>query len=151
MLDKLFSQTFELYPGETVQAMVAISGENISTGTLYPKIIVDVSYQIPGRKQRVEYSRTVTFSKIYDPKVHADVNMDLRSIESSLKSTASATVRTANYLDGCQVAEFDEIDLLARKSLRNDMCEVIETGKKVAVKDRSQTIRDCISKTSKTE
>lgn len=146
MLDKLFSQTFELYSNETVQAMVAISGENFSTGTLYPRIIVDVSYQIPGRKQQVEYSRTVTFSKIYDTKVHAEVKMDLRSIESSLKSTARATVRTANYLDGNQVAEFDEKDILAGKSLRNDMCEVIETGKKVTVKDHSHSIQDRISK-----
>lgn len=151
MLDNLFLQTYELYPNETVQAMVAISGENISTGTLYPRIIVDVSYQIPGRKQKVEYSRTVTFSKIYDTKVHADVNMDLRGIETSLKSTARATVRTANYLDGHQVAEFDELNILAGKSLRNDMCEVIETGKKVTVKDRSQTIQDCLSKMSKTK
>lgn len=147
MLDKLFSQTFELHPYETVQAMVALSGENAATGKLYPIVTVNVSYYIPGEKQgkRVKYSRTVSLSKIYDNKEHADVNMDLHEIKSSLKSTARASVRTANYLDGNQVCVFDEIDILANKSLRNDLCEAIKGNDEVIVCEESETINKTTS------
>jgi hypothetical protein len=124
MLDDLFSQSYDLYPNETIQAMVAISEENLTTGNLYPKIIVNVSYFIYGTK--VQYTRTVTFSKVYDTKVFADVNMDLKNVESSLRATARAAVRTANYLDGNQVAVFDELNILAGKSLKDDICSTIE-------------------------
>lgn len=129
-LDTLLSQPFELYPNETIQAMVAISGENMVTGALYPKITVDVSYYIYGGKKEVQYTRTVTFSKIYDTKVFADVNIDLRDVESSLKATARAAVRTANYLDGVQVTVSDELNILAGKSIKNDMCSAIEILRK---------------------
>ncbi len=121
MLDALFSQEYELYPNETIQAMVAISGENIATGTLYPKITINVSYYIYGTKTKVQYTRTITFSKVYDTKVLADVNMDLKDVESSLKATARATVRTANYLDGNQVSTFDELNAISDSSLAKDL------------------------------
>ena len=106
---------------------MAISGENITTGILNPKITVDVSYLIYGTKTKVQYTRTVTFSKVYDTKIFADVNMDLKDVESSLKATARAAVRTANYLDGNQVSVFDESNILAGKSLQNDMCSAIKS------------------------
>lgn len=130
ILDDLFSQSYDLYPNETIQAMVAISEENVDTGNLYPKITVNVSYCIYGTKMKVQYTRTVTFSKVYDAKIFADVNMDLKDVESSLKATARAAVRTANYLDGNQVTVFDELNILAGKSLKNDMCSAIESNKK---------------------
>jgi len=149
MLDDLFSQSYELYPNETIQAMVAISGENVTTGILYPKITVGVSYHIYGTKTKVQYPRTVTFSKVYDTKVFADINMDLKNVESSLMASARAAVRTANYLDGNQVAVFDELNILAGKSLQNDMCSAIESDKKEIVKDRTTTIEESLSKMGK--
>jgi hypothetical protein len=120
MLDALFSQEYELYPNETIQAMVAISGENVATGTLYPKITINISYHIYGTKIKVQYARTITFSKVYDSKVLADVNMDLKDVESSLKATARATARTANYLDENRVSTFDELNIISDSSLEKD-------------------------------
>lgn len=131
MLDDLFSQSYDLYPSETIQAIVAISGENVATGNLYPKIALDVSYNIYGTRTKIQYARTVTFSKIYDAKIFADVNMDMNDIEASLEATARASVRTANYLDGNQVAAFDKLNIVAGKSLKKDMCSAIESGKEV--------------------
>jgi len=146
LLDDLFSQTYDLYPNEKIQAMVAISEENIVTGNLYPMITANVSYYIYGTKTKIQHSRTVTFSKQYDIKIFADVNVDLKDVESSLKATARSAVRTANYLDGNQVTVFDELNILAGKSLKNDMYSAIESTKKEIIKDRTATIDECMSK-----
>lgn len=142
----MFSQLYDLYPNETIQAMVAVSEENLGSGNLYPKILVNVSYYIYGKKIKVQYTRTVTFSKVYDTKILADINMDLKDIEASLKATARAAVRTANYLDGNQVAVFDELNILAGKSLKNDMFSTKESTKKERKKDRIATIKKCLTK-----
>lgn len=34
---------------------------------------------------------------------------------------ARANLRTANYLDGCQVVPYDELNILAHKSLHDDL------------------------------
>jgi hypothetical protein len=146
MLDGLFSQSFELYPNETIQAKLAISGENIAIATLYTKITAKVSYHIYGTKTKVHYDRTITFSEVYDTKVFYDVNMDLKELESSLKDNTKETVRTANYLDGNQVAVFDELNIIAGKSLQNDISSAIESTKKEIIKDRTKTIEEYLSK-----
>ncbi len=125
-LDSLFSQSFDLYPNEKIQAMVAISGENIGTGKLYPKLTVRIIYYVFGTKSEIQYTRTVTFSDGYDTKIFADVGIDLDEITSYLGATARATVRTANYLDGTQVAVFDELNILAGASLKTDLCFAAE-------------------------
>ncbi|MFA0814590.1 MAG: hypothetical protein ACC608_02250 [Anaerofustis sp.] len=129
-LDDLFSQEHEMYPNETIQAIVAVSGENASTGFLYPKIRIGVLYRIYGTKTKVHYTRTITFSKVYDTNVIADVNIDLKNLEDSLRTTARAIVRTANYLDGKHVASYDEIEVFSEKSLQSDICSAIESTKK---------------------
>ena len=141
-LDQLFSQSFELFPNESVQAMVAISGENVSTGILYPKVSLDISYKIYKTKKNIRYSRSVTFSKVYDTKVLADVNMDLGKVESALAANARASVRTANYFDGNQVAVFDELNILAHKSLKNDMCSALGSTRQETVKDRTTVLEN---------
>lgn len=146
MLDSLFSQSYELYPTETIQAMVAISGENIGTGALYPKIKVEVSYFVYGTKTKVQYDRTITFSKVYDTKVFADVNMDLKEIESSLKSTARATVRAANYFDGNQVTIFDELNIISKNSLQNDLSLAAKPYKKRIVNNQATTLKKSYSR-----
>ncbi len=147
-LDKLFSQTFDLYPCESVQAMIALSGENMSTGSLYPTITLNISYEIPFQKRRVDYLRTVTFSKVYDNKVCADINVDLGRIEDLMYTAANSILRTANYLDGHQLAMIDRVNILTGKSFHNDLCDAIDTGRKVPVKSRSQTIHDSTSNQS---
>ena len=116
----LFSTKFELYPEEIVQSEVGISFQT-TVKSAFPQLALLVEYSIAGVKKKVKYSRTVTFAPAYDTKVIADINVDKREIEQSLKSISRASVRTANYLDGCQVAEFDELSILAGKTLRNDL------------------------------
>lgn len=117
---KLFETSFELYPEEAVQDKVAYLGSNISYSA-FPQITVEVTYNTYDTKRETSYSRTITYLQAYTGKISADVKLDTENIESSLKCISRATLRTANYLDGCQIAPFDEINLLAGKSLENDL------------------------------
>lgn len=117
---KLFDTTFELYPEEAVQDKIAFLGSNILYSA-FPQITVEVSYNAGNNKRKTSYLRTITYHPAYDKKVSAEVKMDTSNIESSLKCISRANLRTANYLDGHQIAPFDEINLLAGKSLENDL------------------------------
>ena len=120
----LFSMNFELYPEETVQSEVGMCFQTIVTSA-FPQLFLSVEYLIDGVKKKVEYNRTVTYAPAYDTKIIADINVDKREIEHSLKSISRASVRTANYLDGRQIAEFDELNIIAGQTLRNDLKNAI--------------------------
>lgn len=139
-LDALFQNTFELYPHEIVQGRVAMSGSNISTA-IFPKIFVHVSYVRADINRKNEYSRSVIFDGGYSRKVIADVEMDNHKMESDTDCIARAVVRIANYLDGHQIAKFDEIDLLADRSLQNDLASAMSTANKVPIVSREESIR----------
>ena len=119
-LGGMFKANFELYPEETVQSEIAILGSNIAFSA-FPKVTIDVSYTEGNQKKTISYTRTVSYHPAYDKKVSAEVKMDTDRIESSLGCISRAAVRTANYLDGHQIAPFDDINLLAGKSLENDL------------------------------
>ena len=140
--DGLFAMQFELYPDEVVQTEVCSTNDTILTKA-FPQLKLNVSYQDDGVKKKVVYQRTVTFAPAYDNKIVADVNLDLRKMESSISSISRAAVRTANYLAGRQVAAFDELNILAGKSLENDLRNAL--GKEeVPIKSCEQTIDECV-------
>lgn len=116
----LFATDFELYPEELVQTEVALCYDTICSQA-FPQLTLLVSYKQLGAKKSVNYTRTITYAPAYNSKILADVNLDTHNIESSLRHISRASVRTANYLDGHQVAEFDELDILSGKSLENDL------------------------------
>ena len=68
----------------------------------------------------------------------------MRQAEDSLKSIARATVRTANYLDGCQVAPFDELNILAGRSLKIDLLDVLHKELETVL-THSETILEALS------
>ena len=121
---KLFETSFELYPEEAVQDTVAYLGSNIMYSA-FPQITVKVTYNTSDSKRETSYLRTITYLQAYSSKIAADVKMDTDSIEKSLKCISRATLRTANYLDGCQIPPFDEVNILANKSLENDLHETL--------------------------
>lgn len=139
----LFKDSFELYPEETVQDVIARFGASLANNA-FPTVTIEVSYCADSQRKKHSYRRTVSFISAYTDKISADVNVDLRNIESSLNGIARADIRTANYLDGCQVAPFDELNILARKSLANDLHETL--GQKISpIKTREETIDDALS------
>lgn len=126
--DDLFKIHFELYPKETVQGRVAMSGENIAT-EIFPQITLHVSYTRSDTGTFKEYDRTVTYNCVHDEKAITNVTFKNSSIESDIDSIARANVRIANYLDGAQIAKFDKVDVLRGKSLKSDLAEVIKNEK----------------------
>lgn len=138
--DGLFSTVFELFPKESVQGRIALNGKDLMHD-IFPQIRVHVSYKMRSEiGDAKEYDRTVTYNPGYDKKIIADVSYDNHNIESDVDRIARAAVRVANYLDGHQLAKFDEVDLLAGTSLRNDLVEAVKTKEYVPVVDRTQTI-----------
>lgn len=143
-LDDLFKGEFELYPEETVQGVVAIAGRNYTT-SIFPAVEVSVSYQCGNRKKKYQYDRSVTYFNGYADKISVDVNMDTSNIESALQSTNRAVVRIANYLDGRQVAAFDDLNILAGHSLQTDFQEILGQTP-TSVLTRQETIHEALTK-----
>lgn len=110
--DGIFSMSFELYPEEIVQSKVGPCFRTVAFSA-FPQLLLSVEYSIDGTGKKVNYNRTVTYATTYDN--------DNKNIESSLKTISRAAVRTANYLDGWQVADFDERSIISGKTLRNDL------------------------------
>lgn len=119
-LDKLFSTSFELYPKESVQGKVAIDGSNFFQ-EIFPLLKIKVFYTREDCNKNVEFERTV----IYNGCSHCkDDNGILNKIQSDVDKVARANVRIANYLDGCKVAKFDELNIISERSLKEDLMEV---------------------------
>lgn len=59
-------------------------------------------------------------------------------------SVARASVRIANYLDGRQIASFDELNILANKSLYNDIVTAIKTKEEIPVLKRQEAIHEAL-------
>ena len=140
LLDALFDNSFELFPHETVQGRVAISGKNSMTQT-FPKISVHVSYVRVDINRKREYSRTVLFDGGYSQRIVADVNMDNRKINSDVDCIARAVLRVANYLDGHQVRKIDELDIWSSRSLHNDLVSAINTAEETPIVNRKKGIK----------
>lgn len=141
--DGLFATNFELYPEELVQTEIAFCYDTVCSQA-FPQLTLLVSYKQLGVKKPVKYTRTITYAPAYNSKILADVNLDTRNIESSLRHISRASVRTANYLDGHQVAEFDELDILSEKSLENDLRAALnKDSMKICCQLRLQQCRRC--------
>ncbi len=144
-LDDLFNNKFELFPTESTQGCIALYGENISQH-VFPYIKVDISFKRELNNKRFHYSRSIYYSTSNEGKLLANVKMDTTQLTDSIKSISRSNIRIANYLDGHQLASFDEIDLISDNSLRNEICEIFDKEKKDPVKTRKQTIEGQFSK-----
>jgi len=138
-LDKIFDDRFELYEGEATQGAIAIWGENVVEHT-FPKVKIRVRYKEHITQKEVSYTRTVIFSPAYVEKVFADVNVDLKEINSNMKSIAKSNLRTANYLDGCQIAPFDELNIMAGRSLHDDMLDIQKENAESNIRSRASML-----------
>lgn len=120
-LDSLFDMQFELYPAETIQGEVAIFGVSLANHA-FPQIDISVEYRVPGKWKKVLYTRSVTYIGCGpDDRV-------ARAIEKTNTQIASVTrsvVRIANYLDGIRPYAFDEVNVLPKKTLREDLEEIL--------------------------
>ena len=140
-LDTLFEKKFELYPDESTQGRIAFWGETICSSA-FPKIDITIRYRKGITGKQVYMERTVIFSPSYDNKIYGDFNIDLRELNKNMNVMAKANLRTANYLDGCQVAPFDELNILAHRSLHDDLQSVKEGENESTIMERTEVIKN---------
>lgn len=140
-LDDLFGKEIELYPNESTQGRIAFWGATICSSA-FPKINIDIRYKKGVTGEQVHIERTIIFSPLYDEKIYGDFNIDLRELNKNMDVMAKANLRTANYLDGCQVAPFDELNILAHKSLHDDLQSVKRGENILTVMKREDVIKN---------
>lgn len=144
LLDDLFKNTFELYPDEKVQGIIAIYGENISNH-VFPNIDADITYKKDHIFRRVHYKRKIFFIASADSKIIVNTNYDLQEIEDNISKLHKATLRLANYFDGCEVAPFDELNLIPGRHFQEELVDALD-GKKTAKKSREECIKERLRK-----
>lgn len=147
-LDGLFDVIFELYPKEKVKGRIAVSGANTAM-EIFPQIKLKVSYTRPDLRRRKEYERTVIYSSNWSQTISVNKNTWKDNIASDVDKIARANVRIANYLDGHQVAKFDELNILSNRSLKNDLVDAIKTNQQTPICNRTQTIEKSLHIKSK--
>jgi hypothetical protein len=123
----------DLYPTETYLHQIAIYGANLGTGELFPEIDIGVEYSIYGTKNKRKYSRTIVYSKAFGQKILADVNFNAAKIENSLGSLSRDVNRATNYVTGSNLFTIDEVNILFKHFLRDDMRAAI-TGENIREK-----------------
>lgn len=148
ILDELFENKFELFSGETTQGKIAVWGENMIEHT-FPKVSIDVKYIKHITKKYETFSRTVIFNPAFAEKVYVEVNMDLREVNKNMATIAKANLRTANYLDGFQVAPFDDLNIIAHESLHDDIIDIHKGNTQSNIKTREETIESCHPKNNR--
>lgn len=150
LLDDLFKNTFELYPTERVQGIISCYGENIANHT-FPYIDVDITYKKNHIFKKVHFKRKIYFSASAENKILVNTNYDFQDIEEDISKLHKATLRIANYFDGCEVAPFDDLNLLPGRHFQEELVDALD-GKKTAKKTREDCIRSRLQKSSnKTE
>lgn len=75
----------------------------------------------------------------------------MNEMNKNISRIAKANLRTANFLDGCQVAPFDDLNILANKSLHDDMLDIQQGIKQSNIQSRNETIVSCFQKNKKKE
>lgn len=143
--DAIFENEFELYAGEKTQGMIGHLGNSMGNHC-FPKVTLEVTYRKHINRKKIILTRTVVFCPAYNEKIYADVKMDLRSIDKNIESIAKSNLRTANYLDGCQVAPFDELNILANRSLHDDMLDIRKKDAESNIKNRRTVIDEALSR-----
>lgn len=144
LLDDLFKNTFELYPDEKVQGIIAIYGENISNH-VFPNIDLEISYKKDHIFRKVHYSRKIYFSAAIDKKIVVNMDSNLKNIENNINKLHKATLRLANYFDGCEVAPFDELNLVPGRHFQEELVDALD-GKKTAKQSREKFIKQQLRK-----
>lgn len=124
--DKLFNNPFDLYPNEKVTGYLGyFNNQHLinEKNQQVPKLTIQVQYNKFGKK-KVEYSRIVALDIGSEKLIKGDIRLS-QEITENLEKLMKAHLRIANYMDGFQLAPFDDINLLSDRSLHDDLNDVV--------------------------
>lgn len=136
--DYIFNIPFELAADEKIQGMVAIYGENISNH-VFPYLDIKVSYEKPHFIKKVKYDRQVFFTAATESQISVDTKLDFGTIDHNINNIHKSLLRLANYFDGCEVAPFDELNIISESHFQPDLTDALHSKK-----HQSNTREDCI-------
>ena len=143
-MDTIFKDEFELYPDEKIQGVISIYGENISNH-VFPYIDIDIAYKKNHVFRNVHYKRKIYFMASAENKIIVNTNYDLKDIEDTIEKLHKATLRLANYFDGCEVAPFDDLNLIPGTHFQEELVDAFQ-GKKTAKNSREECIQQRLRK-----
>lgn len=124
--DKLFNNPFDLYPNEKVTGYLGyFNNQHLinEKNQQVPKLTIQVQYNKFGKK-KVEYSRIVALDIGSEKLIKGEIRLS-QEITENLEKLMKAHLRIANYMDGFQLAPFDDINLLSGRSLHDDLNDVV--------------------------
>ena len=115
------------------------------TKYVFQNIDADITYKKDHIFRRVHYKRKVFFTASVDCKIIVNTNYDLQEIEDNIRKLHKATLRLANYFDGCEVVPFDELNLIPGRHSQEELVDALD-GKKTAKKSREECIKERLRK-----
>ncbi len=117
-LSEIYKKKFTLYPQEVIHGRIAFSGNSIST-EIAPLLHLKISYRSGNSKKIISYDRQVCFS---EENVVKDKNERvLKEISSRLNEISYSNNRLTNYIEGRCLFKYDEINVIPKGSLAEDM------------------------------
>ena len=73
------------------------------------------------------------------------MDSNLKNIENNINKLHKATLRLANYFDECEVAPFDELNLVPGRHFQEELVDALD-GKKTAKQSREKFIKQQLRK-----
>ena len=143
-LDDIFKNNFELASKEFIQGQIGIFGENIAEH-VFPNIDIEVCYEKNNFIRKVKYNRKVYFKALTDEILTVNTGIDVDNLENYTRQIHRDLNRVANYFDGNEIADFDEISLLSENHFQTDMLNVKE-NKKSKLYSREECIKNRLKK-----
>lgn len=140
--DAIFAIPFELACNEKVQGMIGLLGGNICNH-VFPYIDISVSYEKPHFIRKVKYKRQVFYIPKTENKITVDMGLDLSRLEHSVENIHKSVLRLANYFDGCEIAPFDELNIVSENHFQRDLVNVMN-NKESKVVDNDTAIKNRI-------
>lgn len=136
----IFLNPFELNSDEHTQGFVALNGENLITHT-FPYVDIEVSYEKHSFRKKVKYNRKVFYNPHNENKNLSDIERNIQGLNTEIDKLRNPVLRLANYFDGHQIAPFDKVNLLANRSLQNDLYDAVVKKKRIDNISREDTIK----------
>ena len=120
-ISPVFEKELQLFPEEMIQGPIALYGGNMC-GLPAPSIYVKITY-IYAKKKKARYERQVSFTQ--NVEMGKDIENSLLDISKRLNEISYSN-NMANYFEGRCLFKFDELNVMPKDSLFDDMKDAFQ-------------------------
>jgi len=143
IVDPIYKIPFELGAEEVAQGIVGNYEESLAEH-VFPYIDIEVKYKNQGTLFYKKYKRKIFFISNTEDIITVKTRLNLENIEHSLNNIHKDNIRLANYFDGCEIAAFDELNIISDNHFQKDMLN-IQKSKKSNIYSRTESIEKRIN------